>query len=93
MAGAHAQGLLQAASGPLRATFDLAAFGASDMVARTELCGPDLSAANSAEKPDAVRPAAVRVARGDAGRFAVTLKPASWNVLRFRVGRAATRAG
>ena len=26
-------------------------------------------------------------ARGDAGRYAVTLKPASWNVLRFRLGR------
>ena len=72
---------------PLRATVDLAAFGASEMVARTELCGPDLSAANSAERPDAVRPARVRVARGDAGRYAVTLKPASWNVLRFRLRR------
>jgi alpha-L-arabinofuranosidase len=56
------------------------------MESRTELAGPDLGAANSAAKPNAVRPAAIRIARGDAGRYAVTLKPASWNVLRFRVG-------
>ena len=72
---------------PARASIDLSSFGASSMESRTELAGPDLGAANSAAKPDAVRPAAVRVARGDAGRYAVTLKPASWNVLRFRAGR------
>ncbi|MBQ9725968.1 MAG: alpha-N-arabinofuranosidase [Kiritimatiellae bacterium] len=70
---------------PMRTRIDLSAFGPVEMSARTELCGPDLRAANSAARPDAVRPAAVRAARGDGGRFAVSLKPASWNVLRFRV--------
>ena len=70
----------------MRTTIDLSAFDGAEMVARTELAGPDLGATNTADHPAAVAPAAVRVSRGDAGRFAVSLKPASWNVLRFRVG-------
>ncbi len=67
-----------------RTRIDLSSFGASAMERRTELTGPDLHAVNSVRRPDAVRPAAVRVSRGDRGVYAVTLKPASWNVLRFR---------
>ena len=79
------------AFGKAEALVDLSAFGEAEMAARTELAGPDLRAVNSAARPDAVRPAAVRVSRGDAGRFAVTLKPASWNVLRFRVAGSRRR--
>ena len=65
---------------PARLHLDLRAFGAPEAVSRTEL-----AAANSAARPDAVRPAARRVPRGENGVFRFDLKPASWNVLRFRV--------
>ena len=66
-----------------RAEIDLAPFGDTAMVSRTELSGPDLHAANSPERPDAVAPASLPVAPGDCGRYTVILRPASWNVLRF----------
>lgn len=69
---------------PARVRIDLRAFGETAMEARSELAGPDLRAVNSAARPDAVRPAAARVSSGDGGIYAVTLKPASWNVVRFR---------
>lgn len=70
---------------PTRARIDLSTFGPTTMAARTELTGPDLGAANSAERPDAVRPSNVRATQGDKGVYSVTLKPASWNVIRFNL--------
>ena len=63
---------------------DLASFGDMRMVARTQLAGPDLSAANAADAPDRVAPVALPPTAGERGRHALRLAPASWNVLRFR---------
>ncbi len=66
-------------------TIDLRSFGKSQMIYRTELCGNDLSAANSLENPNAVCPHDASLVQGDGGLFQVSLKKASWNVLRFKL--------
>ena len=63
---------------------DLSSFGKTEMTMRTELSGSDLSAKNSLENPDAVKPADVPLSQGEKGVYTVSLKPVSWNVLRFR---------
>ena len=64
---------------------DMASFGKTSMISRTELHGADLDAKNTFAKPDAVHPVSVETTEGDGGIYSVPLKPASWNVLRFRV--------
>lgn len=64
---------------------DLSSFNDSSMFFRTELCGKDLSAKNSLDNPDAVKPANAELVQGDKNKYMVSLKPASWNVLRFKV--------
>ncbi len=64
---------------------DLSSFNDSNMFFRTELCGKDLSAKNSLDNPDAVKPANAELVQGDKNKYMVSLKPASWNVLRFKV--------
>ena len=70
---------------PMQTRIDLSAFGASTMESRTVLAGPDPHATNSLEKPDAVAPTAVPATSGDGGRYDISIAPASWNVLRFRL--------
>ena len=53
------------------------------MIMRTELTGSDLSAQNSLENPDKVAPAKVELSEGDSGIYTLSLKKASWNVIRF----------
>ena len=60
-------------------------FGKAQMTDRTELCGADLDAKSSLEAPEAVKPVSVPVSQGDGVQFTLDLKPASWNVLRFKV--------
>ena len=60
-------------------------FGAAEMIYRTELCGADLNAKNSLENPDAVKPVNAEIIHGEKNTFTVELKPASWNVLRFKL--------
>lgn len=62
---------------------DLRSFKNSKMIFRTELCGNDLSATNSLENPDAVKPQNVPLSQSDNGIFELNLKAASWNVIRF----------
>lgn len=62
---------------------DLRSFKNSKMIFRTELCGDDLSATNSLENPDAVKPQNVPLSQTDNGIFELNLKAASWNVIRF----------
>ncbi len=64
---------------------DLRSFGETRMAFRTELCGKKLFASNSPEKPDAVAPRPAEPALCDGGMYTVDLKPASWNVMRFRL--------
>lgn len=63
----------------------LADFGNSSMFYRTELTGDNLSAVNSLEIQDAVKPNAAELILGDKNVYHVPLKPASWNVMRFKV--------
>ena len=66
--------------------FDLRSFESdTKMIYRTELCGADLNLQNSLEKPEAVKPAHVALEQGDGNRYTLSLKPASWNVIRFKV--------
>ena len=66
---------------------DISSFGKTEMMYRTEMCGSDLSATNSLEKPEAVKSEAVPLTQGENGVFTVSLKAASWNVMRFKVGK------
>ena len=64
---------------------DLSSFGKTEMILRTELSGSDLNAKNSLESPDAVKTVANSPIQSENSIYAVTLKSASWNVLRFKV--------
>ncbi|MBR4246062.1 MAG: alpha-N-arabinofuranosidase [Treponema sp.] len=66
-------------------TVDLSGVGKTEMFFRTELCGDDLGATNSLERPDAVEPRQVALSQGDKGVYSLELKKASWNVIRFKV--------
>lgn len=63
---------------------NLASFGNTKMISRTELTGSDLHAKNTFVNPDLVKPATVAVSDSDNGVYTVNLKPASWNVIRFK---------
>ena len=64
---------------------DLLSFGKTEMCFRTELCGSKLDAQNSLEQPDAVSPKEAPLVTGDKEQYSIHLKPASWNVMRFKV--------
>lgn len=59
--------------------------GKIEMFYRTELCGPDLNAKNSLEKPDAVKPQSAQLIQSDDAVYHIPLKPVSWNVMRFKL--------
>lgn len=63
---------------------DLLSFGKTQMIYRTELFGSDLNVKNSLSAPEAVKPVPGAIVEGDNGKYTVTLKPASWNVMRFK---------
>ena len=64
---------------------DLKSFAKTSMIYRTELTGDNLSARNSLENPDAVSPKNVPLEQSDSGIYTLELKPASWNVIRFKM--------
>lgn len=63
----------------------LPTFNSAQMIYRTELCGADLNAKNSLAEPEKVTPKEVQVSQGEKNIFDIELKPASWNVIRFKV--------
>lgn len=63
---------------------DLLSFGKTQMIYRTELFGSDLNVKNSLSAPEAVKPVPGAIVEGDNGKYTVTLKPASWNVMCFK---------
>ncbi|MCR4733739.1 MAG: alpha-N-arabinofuranosidase [Treponema sp.] len=66
-------------------TINLWNFGDTQMISWTELSGPDLSAKNSLENPDAVKPKNNDLIQSDNCNFEIELNPVSWNVIRFKV--------
>ena len=66
-------------------TIDLSSFGKTEMIARSELSGDDLSAKNSLEEPEKVSPKTAALVQDADGKYTVSLKKASWNVLRFNL--------
>lgn len=64
---------------------DLKSFAKTSMIYRTELTGDNLSARNSLENPDAVSPKNVPLEQSNSGIYTLELKPASWNVIRFKM--------
>lgn len=67
---------------------DLRSFGNPCMIYASELTGKDLSAVNTLENPDAVRPSEREKAPCDNGVFTVNLKACSWNLFRFKLQEA-----
>ena len=65
------------------AQIDIHSFGNSRMIYRSELTGSDLSAINTLENQNAVKPEFVPLEQSSSGIYTVQLKKASWNVLRF----------
>ncbi|MCR5724266.1 MAG: alpha-N-arabinofuranosidase [Treponema sp.] len=63
----------------------LFSFKETKMIYRTVLTGKDLSVKNSLETPHAVCPVEVPLSNGDKNSYTLTLQPASWNVIRFKV--------
>ena len=66
---------------------NLGSFGSTEMIFRTELCGKDLAAKNSLENPEAVKPQEVLLSQAEKSVYNLTLKAASWNVIRFKVNK------
>ena len=64
---------------------DLFSFENTKMFYRTELTGSDLNAKNSLAHPDTVKPVAAKLVESSNSTYKVTLKPVSWNVIRFKV--------
>lgn len=70
---------------PSETTISFHLFSSAQLFYRTELVGSDLSAQNSLENPNAVQPNTAPLCAVENGSLIVSLKPASWNVLRFKV--------
>lgn len=66
-------------------TIDLSSFTKTEMFYRTEMYGNDLSATNTLEEPNKVQNVNAPVTAPDHNIYTVDLKPASWNVMRFKV--------
>lgn len=64
---------------------DLRSFEKTSMIYRTELTGKDLSLKNSLSKPDNVKPVFLELQQSDNYIYNILLKPASWNVIRFKI--------
>lgn len=60
-------------------------FERTRMFYRTELTGKDLSARNTLENTEAVKPTCASIVESDNCNYTVLLKPASWNVIRFKI--------
>ena len=74
-------------------TLEVAAggFGALEVLAARQLCGPDLDATNTRPHPDRVKPEALAQVRITRDGVQATLAPASWNVIRLRVAPPSLR--
>ena len=64
---------------------DLLSFENTEMFYRTELFGSDLNAKNSLTLPESVKPVPAKLIESSNGTYHVSLRPASWNVMRFKV--------
>jgi alpha-N-arabinofuranosidase len=69
---------------PLRV--DAGGFAGLAVERALELCDGDLKALNTAASPDRVKPAPLAGVRATGGTIVATLKPASWNVIRVKLG-------
>ncbi|PSC05584.1 alpha-N-arabinofuranosidase [Alsobacter soli] len=67
----------------LEASIDARGFGALTVEEALELRHDDLQAINSKDAPERVSPAPLEGVVVDGGKVRVTLKPASWNVIRL----------
>lgn len=70
-------------AGDTQIQLDVSAFEGYRFVEHLELCAPDMDARNTWEAPDTIAPAVGQSAKEDQGVVTATLKPLSWNVLRF----------
>jgi alpha-N-arabinofuranosidase len=72
---------------PISIDIDIRGFGALELKDALELRNDDLSAANTKEAPERVRPGALAGVRVGGGQLLATLTPASWNVIRLAVSQ------
>lgn len=70
-------------AGDTQIQLDVSAFEGYRFVEHLELCTPDMDACNTWEAPDTIAPAVGQSAKEEQGVVTATLKPLSWNVLRF----------
>lgn len=70
-------------AGDTQIQLDVSAFEGYRFVEHLELCAPDMDARNTWEAPDTIAPAVGQSAKEEQGVVTATLKPLSWNVLRF----------
>ena len=70
-------------AGDTQIQLDVSAFEDYRFVEHLELCAPDMDARNTWEAPDTIAPAVGQSAKEEQGVVTATLKPLSWNVLRF----------
>ncbi len=66
-------------------TLNMDSFGKPEMVYATELTGSNLHAKNTFAEPEVVSPQPVSMVQSENGVFTLRVKPASWNVFRFKV--------
>ena len=70
-------------AGDTQIQLDVSAFEGYRFVEHLELCAPDMDARNTWEAPDTIAPSVGQSAKEEQGVVTATLKPLSWNVLRF----------
>jgi alpha-N-arabinofuranosidase len=69
---------------PMQLRVDVQDFSELKVMEALELHDTELSAANTRELPDRVRPSRLDAVRVDGGVVEATLQPASWNVIRLQ---------
>jgi alpha-N-arabinofuranosidase len=70
---------------PLRVTVE--GFSGLEVEQGFQLCDSDLKATNTRTQPERVRPSALTTVRAYGSDLRGILQPASWNVMRVRVGQ------
>jgi alpha-N-arabinofuranosidase len=70
---------------PMPVDIDIRGFGSLELRRASELRNDDLTATNTKQAPDRVKPAPLAGVRIDGSRLLATLSPASWNVIQLAI--------
>jgi alpha-N-arabinofuranosidase len=78
---------------PVALDLETVGFGTLALAEALQLHHADLKAVNTKDDPERVRPTALTDIEVSGERVRATLRPASWTMIRLRVGRHGVRAG